>query len=80
MTIEIVSSSPQAIEAAKQGTKGNPRYPFDKLEVGQSFTVPIADCNIASLQVITSRKSKKDKRFKMIRHDAMGLIEVARVS
>jgi hypothetical protein len=80
MSIEIVTSSPQAIEAAKETTRGQTLYPFDKLEVGQSFTLPAAECNIASLQVVTSRKSKKGKRFKMIQHDALGIVEVARIA
>lgn len=80
MTIEIVSSSPKALAAAKQGVKNNPLYPFDKLEAGQSFTLPVADCNLVSLQVIASRKSRNGKRFKVIRHDELNLVEVARVS
>ena len=80
MSIEIVSSSPKALEAAKEATKGNPRYPFDKLEVGQSFTIPVAECNLASLQVIASRKSKKVKKFKILRHEDLGVIEVARIA
>jgi hypothetical protein len=76
MTIEIVSSSPKALEAAKAAV----RYPFDKLEVGQSFTVPAADCNVASLQAIASRKSKKGVKFKVIRHDDLAVVEVARIA
>ena len=79
MTIEIVDSSPQA-KAAAVGVKGNPTYPFDKLEVGQSFRLPLDECNTASLQVITSRKSKGGKRFKMFRHEADNLVEVARIA
>lgn len=80
MPIEIVSSSPQALDAAKNGVKNSKTYPFDKLEVGKSFTIPYDECNLQSLQVITSRKSKGDKKFKMIKHDALQVVEVARIS
>jgi hypothetical protein len=87
MEIEIKPFSPKAAELQtkneKSATKGlayNPIYPFDKLEVGQCFTVPISANKEASLQVIASRKSKKGRTFRMIKHENLGIIEVARIA
>lgn len=82
MGIEIVDSSPLAVELAKTvvATPKATRYPFKDLQVGKSFTVPIAEANVASLQSLCSQRSKDGKVFKFIRHDDMGVIEVARVA
>lgn len=75
MTIQIVASSPQAEEIRKNPNKPistgqRTRYPFDKLEVGQSFTQPKAEAKIKSLRLIAARKSKDGKRFEIIEHDS----------
>jgi len=85
MAIEIVASSPKAIELMKEGkrSEGTIVYPFDKLEVGQSFTVPIADGKYQSLHAIASRKGKlQSKKFAIIRHDDLTppVFEVARIA
>lgn len=78
VTIEIVESSPQAIELANENKAK--KYPFDELKVGQSFRLPLADANVASLRAVASRKSRKGASFKVIVHDASGLVEVARIA
>ena len=82
-TIQIVKSSPQAEAIAKNpltSAVGQKRYPFDSLEVGQSFTLPKAEAKIASLKVIASRKSKNGKRYTVIEHESPPVVEVARIS
>lgn len=82
MTIEIVDSSPQAVELAKtvDVTKKGVKYPFAKLEKGKSFTVSYDDANLNSLQVLCSQKSKDGKVFKLLKHDELKIAEVARIA
>lgn len=86
MAIEIVSSSPQALELMKRAGEKHASiriYPFDKLEVGQSFTVPIADGIYQSLHAIASRKGKQQtKKFVIVKHEGMTppSFEVARIA
>lgn len=85
MTIQIVASSPQAEELRKNPnaivTQGQRTvYPFDKLEIGQSFTLPKAEAKIKSIKLIASRKSKDGKRFTVIEHESPAVVEVARIS
>lgn len=71
----ILDSSPQAkaLALVKRST-----YPFDKLGVGQSFKLPLLECNVKSLRSIASRKSKDGKRFVVIEHAELNAVEVAR--
>lgn len=90
MSIEIVSSSPQAL-ALKKGTKTSEKpasaYPFESLEVGQSFTVAIDACNWKSLRTIVYRKNREykkadgshDRKFAFLKHDDLKVVEVARI-
>lgn len=83
MTIEIVESSPLAKELAETVINkaiGGSIYPFDKLEPGQSFKLKLSDAKLGSIQSLCSRKSRKGKVFKMIKHEAMDVLEVARIS
>lgn len=81
MSIQIVASSPKALEVAKEKPHSNgATYPFNELEVNQSFTLPKAEANVKSLQVIASRKSKGGKRFVVVVHDELSLVEVARTA
>lgn len=81
MSIQIVASSPKAIEAAKEKTLlNNVSYPFNDLEPNQSFTLPKDEANLKSLQVIASRKSKSGKQFVVVVHDDLSLVEVARTA
>lgn len=73
MNFEIIESSPLAKglveKAATSRTKPEPMYPFDQLEVGQSFTVPLEFEKWKSLRSMTYQKSRKEKRFMFIKHD-----------
>lgn len=84
MPIEIVESSPKAAEAKVAKNENDSRlYPFDELKQGQSFTVPMNECNWKSLRVMVyqhnSRKAISFKEFAFIKHDDLGLVEVARI-
>ena len=78
----IVESSPQALELAKSHKEatGNLVYPFDSLNVGQSFTVKLSEAKVGSLQSLCSRKSKGGKQFKILKHEAQDILEVARIA
>lgn len=83
MSYQIVASSPESKRIAENGheRKSEPRYPFDELNVGMSFTLPLEGANVASLRAMAHRKSKTDKRFVVVCHPdlAQPLVEVARV-
>lgn len=54
--------------------------PFESLYPGFSFAIPIAKCNMTSLQVQCSKQSKKLGRvFKIYYHAAAGIVEVGRL-
>jgi hypothetical protein len=81
--IKIVASSPKAGEVSeKMIDKAQPklRYPFDELAVGQSFTIAKDEANMRSLQVRASQKSKAGKRFVVVVHNELQLVEVARTA
>lgn len=84
MSIQIVASSPVAEELAKNPDAISKRkrttYPFDKLEKGQSFTLPKEGANIKSLRTLASRKSVEGKSFTVIEHESPAVIEVARIA
>lgn len=83
MPVQIVESSPKAAEAAEsKKAKREEAYPFEQLEVGQSFTVPLAECNWKSLRVITYQRNAKykgEREFAFVKHDDLKLAEVARI-
>lgn len=92
MTVEvsIVGSSPQALalrEKKETGPHPTAFYPFESLEPGQSFTVAISACNWKSLRTIVYRKNREfrkadgshDRRFAFLKHDDLGVVEVARI-
>lgn len=83
MTFQIVESSPEARELAQalqDKSAQSKKYPFDELQPGQSFTMQLDDANVQSLRSLASRKSKKGLSFKVIVHEAMGVVEVARIT
>lgn len=82
MAIQIVASSPKAaeVEAVKGETVGAIKYPFAELGVGQSFTLPKADANVKSLRTRAAQVSKDGKRFVVVVHDDLQLVEVARTA
>lgn len=82
MDFKIVESSPKAqqTKAAKAGTA---IYPFDSLEVNQSFTVETANVNWKSLRICVyqhNARSKGTKEFIFLKHDDLGVCEVARIA
>jgi hypothetical protein len=83
VSIEIVQSSPEALKLADTATDEFIRsttYPFDKLEKGQSFTLKLSEAKLGSIQSLCSRKSRGGKVFKMIKHEALDVLEVARLA
>lgn len=82
MPFNIFQSSPQAIEEAKKPkvVVGRQHYPFDKLEPGQSFAVPMAEANVKSLRVRCGQLSKDGKQFTLVVHKETNVVEVARIS
>ena len=79
MTVQIVASSPKALEAGESNERKE-KYPFELLEVKQSFTLALEGANLASLRTLASRKSKNGKRFVVVVHQEHSLIEVARTA
>lgn len=86
MSFEITNSSPQAQAAVKEAAEMQVKYPFDKLQVGQSFTAKLSECNWKSLRICVYQHNARQRanatgvEFKFIKHDELGLVEVARVS
>ena len=92
MTYPVVECSPQARAkiAPNQGelslsveinTHHRSKYPIDQLQVGQSFTVPIAEANEASLRITASKRGKDTKKkFCVIKHPGFACFEVARIA
>lgn len=81
MAFQIVDSSPLAKAVAEKLPKSS--YPFDELEVGKSFLVPVAEVEEVNLRMAASRQNKKKdgKRFKVIKHgEPHNVFEVARVA
>lgn len=94
--VVICQSSPKAEEYAlkfvaekekqeKPKVKQNVIYPFDDLEVGQSFTLPLDGCNWKSLRISTYHKnardrSKEGRHFAFFKHEEINLCEVARIA
>lgn len=80
-TFAIVESSPQT-KGVKPKVHANVLYPFDSLEVGQSFTAKLDEVNWKSLRICVYKQNAKhkDKEFKFIKHDDLGVAEVARIA
>lgn len=91
MSIKIMQSSPQAVAVMNGEPKPQAvqpiKYPFDELEKGTSFTIPLDECNWKSLRTVVYQRNAKyrradgtcDKEFLFIKHDDLGLVEVARI-
>ncbi len=70
----------EGAEVPADNNHRNVKYPFDSLNVGMCFTVPIAEANETSLRLTSCRKTKEGtKRFTVIKHKEHGCIEVARI-
>jgi len=82
MGIKIVESSPKAAEVkAEPGVVvGKVKYPFNELNIGQSFTIPKAEAKMRSLRTRAAQLSKDGRLFVVVVHDELQLVEVARRS
>jgi|WetSurMetagenome_2_1015567.scaffolds.fasta_scaffold104786_5 hypothetical protein len=83
MPIDIVETSAKALqesETKKPGAiVGKVIYPFLQLNTGQSFIVPISEANQKSLYMLCRYHSKHNKRFIMVKHKELNIIEIARI-
>lgn len=90
MTYEIIESSPKAlakVEATEDAygvenelTHQRAKFPWQLLKIGQSFAVPVSEGNEASLRNSASQFSKKTgKKFAVLRHSDLQLLECARL-
>lgn len=83
MSYQIIESSPESKRIAENGheRKTGSQYPFEELNVGMSFAIPLGEANVASLRALAHRKSKEGKRFVVVKHPDLlqPLVEVARV-
>lgn len=82
MKINIVDSSPKArgIVPKEEDKK---MYPFDQLEVGQSFTIAKSECNWKSVRTCVYQQNarhKGRKQFTFVIHEEHNLVEVARIA
>lgn len=75
---EIKESSPEAKSKFTAELGGSKRYPFNELSEGLSFAVPFADGNEPSMRVQCSTWGKRlGKKFIVLRHESIGMFEVA---
>ncbi len=76
MEYEIVKSSAE-LAAATEAKE----MPLERLEVGQSFSVPFSDINENALRLIASRQGKKlNRKFKIKKWAEHSCFEVGRVA
>lgn len=82
----IVDSSPAALALIEKrkadGQAPRPNYPFEELEPGKSFTFQTSAVNWESLRTMVYKKNKLHKgakEFVFIKHDDIGVVEVARI-
>jgi hypothetical protein len=56
------------------------KYPVGELAIGQSFTCPLEEGNEQSLRALATEHSKKlKKKFVVVKHSGLKLVEFARV-
>ena len=82
MAFEIVESSPKAKQVTKSKNAAE-TYPFDQLEIGQSFTAKTDEINWKSLRICVYQRNARNKgakEFAFIKHDDLGICEVARIA
>lgn len=82
MTYQIVQSSPQAMAVSETAKKTTTNFPFEALEVGQSFLVPVEDFAEQSIRNAASKAGKKlSRKFSVVKHPAPhNVFEIARVA
>lgn len=95
MPYRIVASSPKAIDRItvakangvwidtfKTGpeSKSFTKYPMNSLHIGESLEIPIEGVNEASLRVAASNRSRNTgKKFIVLKHTEIGMLELARI-
>lgn len=80
ITFEVVEQSELAKTIVDFGLFGKRIYPFVELPEGMSFTVPFDGSNEKSLRVLcTVNSNKLGKKFVCIKHEALGIYEVAHI-
>lgn len=90
MEFEIFPASPEAMKKIKceivdkNDTFKNEHhrvvYPFDLLKIGECFTFKLGDYIESSVRLSAFNVGKKNgKKFTVIKHKDLGLVEVARV-
>lgn len=76
----VGKSTDKALNQGKKIKNGFIPYPWDTLEIGQSFFVPIGKAKFSTLQPQASRIGKRLKKtFTVVDHGENG-IEVARIA
>ncbi len=83
MSYQIVQSSPQAMNSGEVKKKhSTASFPFEKLEVGQSFLVPLEDFAEQSVRNAASKAGKKfERKFSVVKHSAPhNVFEIARIA
>ena len=82
MSYQIVQSSPQAMATSETAKKTTTNFPFEALEVGQSFLVPLNDFAEQSVRNAASKAGKKlSRRFCVVKHSALhNVFEVGRLA
>lgn len=86
MSFQIMQSSPLANAEAEKLDGKLAKYPFDDLNVGQSFTAGLDDVNWKSLRTCVYQRNSREvangtgRVFKFIKHDDLKVCEVARIA
>lgn len=80
MSYQIVQSSPQAMATGETAKKTTTGFPFEALEVGQSFLVPVEDFAEQTVRNAAAKAGKKlSRRFSVVKHLAPhNVFEIAR--
>jgi hypothetical protein len=90
MSFEILPASPEAMRKIKceivdkgdtfKNEHHRARYPFDSLKIGECFTFKIGEFSESSVRLSAFNVGKKTaKKFTVIKHKDLDLIEVARI-
>lgn len=83
----IYESSPQLTEFKESNPrrfdnfpKNKSKLPFGLIEVGNSFVIPMNECNIPSLKVlISNRKTNFKEEYFMFVHYDSNVVEIGRL-
>lgn len=80
MTYPIGDNSPQAAaQHVGDVAQRKQAYPWQALRPGLSFAVPIAEANVPSLRTRCSQLSINGKRYTVVVHTELGVVEVAQL-